>query len=181
MRNKTIFIPILLALTIVFSFHPIAFAASRKPAQSESSESSGGGNEGRLTYDLGVSAGKVYDSSYLEANLGFNYYFIDWLAWRNAFFYRFVDQADDLYGIDTSARAIGNLDLGIGGLTAFAGPGFRFVNKGKNAPFVEGGLVLKFAGLAIGGGVKTIFNDFADKDLENDTQFFIILSGAGSL
>lgn len=136
---------------------------------------------GKLTYDLGVSAGSINDESYLEAGLGLNFYFVDWLAWRNAVFYRMMNESDDYYGLDTSARAIGSLDLGIGSLTAFAGPGFRFVSEGTNAPFAEGGLVLKFVGLAIGGGVKTIFNNVIDDDIPDDTQFFIILSGAGSI
>lgn len=135
----------------------------------------------RITYDLGASTGSYSNKTYTEINLGVNLYVYPFLAWRNAAFARFLSGANNVYGLDSSVRGI--LELGGSGLgmTAFAGPGFRFVNEGRNVPFGEAGAVFKLGGLNIGGGVKTLFNKFADSALENDTQYFIILAGGGSL
>ena len=136
----------------------------------------------KVTFDLGVSAGSVASRSYTEANFGLNIYFAEWLAWRNAVFARFIEGTDNVYGLDTSVRGIFNADGGALGFTAFAGPGYRFINGGSGqAPFVEGGLVLRLAGIAVGGGLKTVYNSWVRKDDPNDTQYFIILSGGGSL
>lgn len=136
----------------------------------------------RMTFDLGLSTGAVNDRNYTEANLGLNLYMKRWFAWRNAVFGRFASGVDTVYGLDTGARGILDIDFGpVGGLTTFAGPGWRFVNEGKNAPFVEAGLVFKLVGINLGGGVKSVMNKAIDKNLENDTQYFIILSGGGSL
>jgi hypothetical protein len=134
----------------------------------------------RFTYDLGASSGSVDGLTYTEIDLGLNTFFIDWLAWRNAVFYRFQSGASSVYGLDTSVRGV----LGVGGrslgMTLFAGPGFRFINQGQNAPFVEGGIIAKVAGLALGVGAKTIFNSMASSGSPDDHQIFLILSGGGS-
>lgn len=135
----------------------------------------------RATYDLGFSVGSVGDIDYSELNLGLNYFFKSWLAWRNALFYRFNSEIDSVYGLDTSLRALFSTDLNVASLSVFGGPGFRFVSKGDNVPFAEAGLVIKTAGFAIGGGVKSFFNKMVDSDAENDTQYFISLSGSGQL
>ena len=135
-----------------------------------------------LSWDLGASSGSVGDVAYTEVNLGLNWFFKDWLAWRNAGFYRFVsvEGVDNIYGLDTMARLYHQLDFSeLAGITFFGGPGFRFINEGDNLPFAEGGLILKLAGLSLGGGIRTFFTRFVDKDAENDTQFFIVLSGSG--
>jgi hypothetical protein len=134
----------------------------------------------KLTFDLGGSGGSVNGVSYTEIDLGLNAYFYDWLAWRNAVFGRFASGQSNLYGLDSSVRGI--LSLGsVVGFTAFAGPGYRFVNQGGNVPFLEGGLVFKFLGIAVGGGVKTLLTSAAQSGAPNDTQYFLILAGGGSL
>ncbi len=136
----------------------------------------------QFTYDLGVSAGSAGGRSYTEAHLGINTFFDHWMAWRNAGFARFISDADNIFGVDSSLRGIYSAQAGnIGGVTFFGGPGYRFVNRGKSVPFAEAGLVLRLASLAVGGGVKVFMNRLVDKDLGSDTQYFLILSGAGSL
>lgn len=154
----------------------------RVPASEDVEDASSGFGLHRVTFDLGVSTGSVNGITYTEANLGLNLYFFQWLAWRNAFFGRFMTGEETLTGVDSSARLILNLDGGALGLTAFAGPGWRFVTKGDaSAPLLEAGLVLRLAGLALGGGMKTIINSAIRSGAPNDTQYFLILSGGGRL
>ena len=134
----------------------------------------------RMTFDLGASLGSYGDLSYTEINLGLNTYFSEYFAWRNAIFARFMEQTDNIFGLDTSFRGIFNAGDHGTGVTIFAGPGYRFANRGSSAPLVEGGLVLHLAGLSIGGGVKTILTSVVNSGAKNDTQYFIILSGSGS-
>lgn len=156
---------------------PAQPAKRAAPMRPQRARSAGGGfGLKKITYDLGISGGSTGSVNYTEANLGFNVYVADWLAWRNAIFGRF-SSSTTIYGLDSSVRGI--LDLAI--LTAFAGPGWRIVNQGVSAPLVEAGAVVKLAGLSIGGGVKTILNSWAAPGLQNDTQYFIILAGGGSL
>lgn len=135
----------------------------------------------RLTFDLGASMGSVNNVTYTEFDLGLNAYFKEWLAWRNAVFARLMSGADTIYGLDSSVRGILNVSGAVAGFTAFAGPGYRFVNQGRNVPFVEGGVILKLIGLSIGGGVKTLLNSWIISGAPNDTQYFLILAGGGSL
>src|SRR4051812_49412132 len=124
-----------LSVSVVFILSSAAFAA----ASEEPSE---------LTYDLGVSSGSTNNHSYTEAGFGLNYHFMDYLAWRNALFGRFISGQDSVYGIDTSLRgqvAFGDRQMG---LSAFLGPGYRFVTKGDNAPFAEGGVILNAGGIS---------------------------------
>lgn len=135
----------------------------------------------RLTFDLGVSAGSIGDENYTELQLGLNWFLKNWFAWRNAAFYRAIE-GDDYYGLDTSARLFHFFLWGEeSGATLFGGPGYRFASEGDHLPFAEGGLVLKLGGFAIGGGVKSFFPDLIGSNQDTDTQFFIILSGAGAL
>ena len=137
---------------------------------------------GRVTYDIGVSSGTTNDISYTEANLGLNWWFHQSFAWRNSFFGRFQTGVDTVYGVDTSVRGSHTFELSEAShLNVFAGPGWRFANKGGNAPIAEGGVVLRLGGLSIGGGAKAIFHEVVDKNAENDVQYFIILGGGGTL
>jgi hypothetical protein len=138
-------------------------------------------SESRVTYDLGLATGSYNSLNYTEAQLGLNYYFSDYFAWRNAGFYRFQTGMDNTMGIDTSLRGLFSLGGQPLGFSAFAGPGFRFVNRGDNAPFIEAGAAIKVAGFAVGAGVKSIFNNSVNPKSPNDTQIMILLSGAGSL
>lgn len=135
----------------------------------------------RLTFDLGVSAGSFGDESYTEVQAGLNWFLKNWVAWRNAAFYRVIE-GDDYYGLDTSARLFKYLTWGeSSGATLFGGPGYRFASEGDHLPFAEAGLVLKLGGFSIGGGAKTFLPDLINSSQESDTQYFIILSGAGAL
>jgi len=133
----------------------------------------------RLTWDLGASTGSYRNESYTEINLGLNLFFTEWLAWRNAGFARFIDPKN-YYGLDSSARLIFSPSfMDFLGVTVFGGPGYRFVTEGNSVAFAEGGLVLHVGGFSLGGGVKTLFHSFYDRNVPDDTQYFIILSGSG--
>jgi hypothetical protein len=135
----------------------------------------------RITYDLGASTGQFLGRSYTEATLGVNLYFNEYFAWRNAGFARFVQDRENVYGLDSSARGIFSA-AGAGlGFTVFGGPGYRFVNRGDHVPFGEAGLVLRAGGVAVGGGVKTLLNSWVRPGAEDDTQYFLILAGGGTL
>lgn len=155
------------AVFAVFCAVPVAFAQD--------------GGIDRITYDIGLSAGSVNNVSYTEANLGVNLYFLEYFAWRNAGFSRFITGQDNIYGLDTSLRGIFSAGNSAGGFTAFAGPGWRFVTRGDSPPFAEAGVVVKLAGISLGGGVKSFYNSAIRSGAEDDTQYFIILSGGGSL
>lgn len=138
-------------------------------------------SDAQLTFDIGLSSGTVNEKSYTEANVGFNYRFLDWMAWRNSIFGRFGSDIDSVYGIDTSLRGLASIGDRQMGASAFLGPGYRFVTKGDNVPFVEGGVVLSVGGISVGGGAKALFNSAVRPGAENDSQFFIILAGGGTL
>lgn len=154
------------AFAVVVSLALPAMAASEHPT---------------LTYDLGVSTGRYGGHTYYEANLGLNYFAEDWLAWRNAIFGRIDDPSRNVYGLDTSLRAIADIGDARTGLTAFVGPGFRFANGVSSAPFAEEGLVIHLGGLSIGGGAKQVFNSLTHTGEADDMQYFVILGGGGSL
>jgi len=140
-------------------------------------------SEGTVTYDVGLSSGRVEqegqpDKSYLEPSIGFSYHFMEHLAWRNSIFGRFGD-VDTAYGIDTSMRAQGLLGDHSMGVSGFLGPGFRFITKGDNVPFLEGGVILHAAGISLGAGVKTFFNSVVRSGAENENQLLIIFGGGG--
>lgn len=135
-----------------------------------------------ITYDLGVSSGKdTADRSYTEANIGLSLQ-KSWLAWRNSLFGRFVTGEENIFGLDSSVRGILEDQTGeTFGYHAFAGPGYRFYTKGQNLPFAEAGLILRLGGISLGGAAKMFFNEMVDKNLENETQYSIILGGGGRL
>lgn len=166
---------------------PAKNVKSQSPKQSRNQASQSQSNQPqelrpRLTYNLGASFGSVGGESYQEANLTLNYFLNSWLIWRNGIFYRIVSKADDIYGLDSSIQGLWaaglDSDTSIG---MHAGPGVRLPNEGEAIPFVEAGLTLRLVGLRLGGGVKAFFNKVADNDAANDTQFFIVLSGSGSI
>ncbi len=135
-----------------------------------------------LTYDLGASVGSVGNSNYTEINLGLNYTFKPMWVWRNALFSRFASDSENISGVDSSVRRYWFTKLSKkSNLTTFAGPGIRIPSKGDAAPLGEAGLILKLGSLSIGGGIRMFFNKLTDGDAENDTQYFLILAGSGSL
>ena len=134
-----------------------------------------------ITFDLGGSFGSSNGYSYSEFSLGANAFFTDWFAWREAVFGRFSSYYGNVYGLDSSIRGIYDVRTGGFGLTLFAGPGYRLATASSSAPFAEAGLVIHLNGFSIGGGAKSILNSWVASGTPNDTQYFIILAGGGSL
>lgn len=135
-----------------------------------------------MTYDIGFAAGTYNDVNYSEINVGLNLFFTEMFTWRNALFGRFASKQDTITGLDTSLR----MNLGAENSSSsmavqtFLGGGYRFVSKGTNAPLAEAGLVARFGSFEIGGGAKALF--YNEPALPStDVQYFIILSGGGSL
>lgn len=133
-----------------------------------------------FSYDLGASFGSYDDSSYTEVDLGLNTYFKEWLIWRNALFGRWAEHQDAVYGLDSSVRAAATFGGSGLGIHAFAGPGYRFVNRGDNVPFAEAGMIFRVLGFQLGGGAKVLYYSAIHNGYANDTLYFIILSGGGS-
>lgn len=161
------------------------------PGKARAAEGEEGGVGVRFTYDLSASTGSTGGNSYTEIALGLNTFFADWFVWRNAGFSRMGTGYDGTYGLDTSARFQFDLGDQTLGLHTFAGPGYRFVvtqnqdtgtsNRTDSAPFVEAGAVVSLGGLRIGAGLKTVLNKLLDESKQDETQYFLILSGGGSL
>lgn len=157
-----------------------ALDTAEETFQADASESTSPHYHPTLTYDLGVSSGTYNNRNYTEALFGVSYFFKEWLAWRNALFYRFADQT--LFGLDSSARGIFSYDLSRTlAFTAFGGPGYRFASQWPSAPFLEAGAVLHFSGLSVGLGFKSILNSMTDSKYSNDNQLLIIIGGSGTL
>lgn len=164
----------------------VALAGSTASAQRRMSNRASAGSGPRLTYDLGASAGSYGGFSYSEINLGLNWYFADWVAWRNSVFSRF-GSGESASGLDSSLRFEYNAVGEDFGLKAFAGPGYRFSSKNLSAAFAEGGVVFRVGGLSLGAGAKVMhYNDpgtdrFGDSLPRQDTSYFLILGGGGAL
>ncbi len=142
-----------------------------------------------LTWDLGASAGSYGGANYSEINLGLNWQLTDYFVWRNAVFGRFPNGAENVYGLDTTARfqTFAQTESGTFGIGFFGGPGFRFSKINYTAAFLEGGMILKMGGLNVGGGVKQFYYSNPGTDVlgnrlsTSDTVVFLILSGGGAL
>lgn len=177
-------------LILAFSLSVPMFAQAARGAR-VSAPSSGGSDGFRLTYDIGASTGSTStaatattpatERTYSEASLGINAFFSNWFVWRNAGFGRFSTGVETVYGLDTSFRLMADVGDRQLGFTAFLGPGYRFVSNGDSAPFAEGGLNLHLGGLTIGGGAKRVFNTVTRPSVPDETQYFVNLSGSGSL
>lgn len=146
----------------------------------------------RITYDVSGSSGTYNSSPYTEFTLGLNWIFDDWLTWRNSAFTRNSSASTESYsGLDSSLR----LSTEFGepqdtfGVNAFIGPGVRLASKDNNAAFAEAGITFRIGGLRLGVGGKALAY-FANRDdgtgtntslPKNDTQFFVTISGGGTL
>lgn len=147
-----------------------------------------GENKAHMTYDLGASTGSYNGYSYSEITLGLNWYVTDYFVWRNAAFSRFGSQVDSALGVDTSLRFIYDTkaDRDSVGVTVFGGPGFRLSSEKYSGYFLEGGALLKFGGLSLGGGIKSITYTSPGKKADGtdnpktDSVLFIILAGGGA-
>ncbi len=143
----------------------------------------------RLTYDVSGSQSTLNDRTYQEINLGVNWFFSDWLIWRNSGFHRQAEDQDSVYGLDTSLRLQKEwINQGRTlGFKIFAGPGARFASERHNAHFGEAGLGFRLGGIQIGGGIKAIRYTHSREDKEgrplprDENQVFVTLSGGGTL
>jgi hypothetical protein len=140
-----------------------------------------------LTYDIGAALGNYGGKSYTELNLGLNWYITQNLNWRNAAFSRFGDTSNS--GLDSSMRfeTSSVSQDGTYGSHFFAGPGVRISNSSNTGLFGEAGASFRLGGLVLGGGVKSIYYGSPGKDSvggnlpNNDTTFFLILGGGGTI
>lgn len=161
---------------LVISLSSFAFAARSKDGS-------------RLTYDVSGSQTTINDRTYQEVNLGVNWFFSDWLVWRNSGFHRQAQEQKSVSGLDTSLRLQQewiNSDRTLG-FKIFGGPGARFASERHNAHFAEAGVGFRLGGLQIGGGVKAIRYTHSREDSEgqplprNENQVFVTISGGGTL
>jgi hypothetical protein len=163
---------------------PMEVAQNTPAAETPTEQEDSGPSEFRLTWDLGAAGGSYRGETYNEIDLGVNAHFNKWFIWRNAGFMRFV-QPKNYYGLDSSARFVYEPTFIPGfGVTLYGGPGYRILfsgvdGAGNSAPLAEAGLTLHIGSFHLGGGIKTVFQSFADKNVGDDTQFFITISGGG--
>jgi hypothetical protein len=165
------------------------FGSSEASAQRRARRAAPSEASTHLSYDIGASTGSYNGLSYSEVTLGLNWYFWGRLAWRNAVFTRFGSQSDSVLGLDTSLRYSydSQSEPGELGWTFFGGPGYRIASEKYSGAFIEGGAVIRFGGLSLGAGVKSLNYTNPGKaadgsDLpKSDTVIFIILAGGGAL
>lgn len=140
-----------------------------------------------LSYDLSGASGTRYGETYSEIHLGLNYYPNKFFNWRNSIFSQFGSEIDPIYGLDSAgllnwSQYNQKRTLGI---ELYAGPGVRIATEKANAGFGKAGVTFAVGGLRIGGGIQSFhyFEERSDKQgrllPENETQYFIILSGGG--
>ncbi|MEK2690125.1 hypothetical protein [Bdellovibrio sp. GT3] len=143
----------------------------------------------KLSYDVSGGVGTYNGNTYTEIDVGLNWYLTNYLNWRNSLFTQFGSSIDNVYGLDTAAifgTSFYN-DAGKLGIEGFIGPGLRFANEDASGYFGKGGLIFAIGGLRIGGGAQvtkyydTRRDKFGFKMPEEEVQYFIIISGGGSL
>lgn len=147
------------------------------------------GSNSTISYDLSGGSGTRDGETYSEIHLGLNYFVQDWLNWRNSVFTQFGTEVKTVYGLDSAA--LFNVDAYTSnralGIELYAGPGVRFATEKSNAVFGKAGITFALGGLRIGGGVQALhyLEDRTDKNEnilgKDETQYFIILSGGGTL
>ncbi|MFN9067020.1 MAG: hypothetical protein ACK5V3_07320, partial [Bdellovibrionales bacterium] len=108
--------------------------------------------------DISASQSQQNGRTYQEVNLGLNWFFNDWLIWRNSGFQRQAQQEDTVYGLDSSLRFQKEFqsENRVFGLKLFGGPGVRLASEKSNATFAEAGLGLRLGGLQLGAGIKSL-------------------------
>lgn len=160
---------------------PSAFAASTQVSQERSKPF--------FDFDVSGSSGNYNGSTYSEINLGLNLNFTDWLTWRNAGFKRFTSGGlNDSSGLDSSVRFTLDTHFDGGGLSFFAGPGYRWANPAKqNGIFGEGGASIHLGRFSLGAGAKYLRYDQAQYDSNgnelkrDDISYFITVAGGAGL
>lgn len=135
----------------------------------------------RWSVDLGASTGSTNTVSYFEINLGINYFIERWLIFRNAPFYRSQSGGDAAFGLDSSLDGVLEFELGeVAKVQLLAGAGYRILNQGTSAPFVESGVGLAIGPLVLDLGMKRIFNELVDKASSNEILYTIKATGGVS-
>lgn len=172
LRSSFFSLSLPVVLSVLLSFIISSFSATAQAA-----------HQGDIYFDIGAGSGTTgKDSvSYSEIDFGINYFLYNHLDWRNALFARFPTTGSTGYGLDTSGRFIGRVDLFNSlGITGYAGPGFRFQTKDLSAPLLEAGVIFHFPALSAGLGYKSILNSWVQTNAPNDNQLLLIL-GVGGL
>lgn len=173
-----------LLAVFVISFFPLMMFA-----QQPSATLSPARQKPWFDFDISGTSGNYNGKSYTEVHLGLNLNFKDWLTWRNAAFKRFASAGlQDISGLDSSLRFTLNAPFDGGGLTFFAGPGYRFADPSdKNALFGEAGAGIQLGRFALGAGVKYLRYDKAQLDStgaetkRDDLNYFVTIAGGAGL
>ncbi|MBS1970854.1 MAG: hypothetical protein JSU04_11130 [Bdellovibrionales bacterium] len=142
-----------------------------------------------FTYDVSASSGTENGNAYSELKLNLNWYMTDWLNWRNGVFTRFGSNIQSVSGLDSALLAAYDVsnDSRTLGFQIFAGPGVRFASADNNAATAEAGVIFTLGSIKVGGGAKYLSYFKTREDQNNivlpkdETQYFIVLSGGGSL
>ncbi len=146
--------------------------APEEDLENELSVSEGSPSFPRFRFDGGATTGISNAGSFYEFNLGISYYFKPWLSWRNAPFYRFQSGAAGAFGLDSSFRGQTALALAPEfSPQLFLGAGFRLINTGANAPFIEGGLGFRFGRVHTQINVKYIAASLVKAGGNNEVLF----------
>lgn len=146
-------------------------------------------SESRLTYDISGSQSQMNGRTYQEINLGVNWFWQDWLIFRNSAFQKQAQQEDTVYGLDSSLRLQQEFQSEdrVFGFKIFGGPGVRIASEKSNAYFGEAGVGLRLGGLNLGAGIKSLqyaetrTDSSGNRLPKTENQIFITLSGSGSL
>jgi|GEM_PF-1020290 len=133
-----------------------------------------------ITYDLGGSTGTFNGFSYVETQLGLNWFLKKWLIWRNSLFYR-QSQDSRFFGLDSNIRFQAQVGDGQMAFRVFGGPGVRITTQGQALPLIEAGGVIRLGGLQIGGGARAILHPLVSDNETSDVSFFLILGGGGRI
>lgn len=142
-----------------------------------------------FTYDVSASSGTENNNTYSEVKLNLNWFLTDWLNWKNGVFTRFGSKVQSVSGLDSSLLASYDVknESGTLGFQTFVGPGVRLASADNNAATAEAGVIFTLGGVRLGGGAKYLsyFKTREDENRtelpKNETQYFIVLSGGGSL
>lgn len=144
-----------------------------------------------LSWDLGFAFGDYDNYPYSELDLGLNDRFAHYFNWRNVAWDRFGNSSTiSALGVDSSLRFefTDHSQTNSSSFRFFAGPGVRVASASFSGYFGEAGVLFRFGGLSLGGGVKAIsyFSPGVDPMTgftmpKADIEYFIILGGGGPL
>jgi hypothetical protein len=136
----------------------------------------------RFSIDIGGSSNFSGTSGAYEANLGINFFILEWLVFRNAPFYRMQTGLSAQYGLDSSLQGRYSVQV-IEGVTPNVqlGAGYRLINSGTSAPFFEGGAGINVKGLQVGATAKLLLNSAVANGASNEVLYSVNFSGSTGL